>query len=99
MTKQLARLVERYPDKPPRVLTIDLLFEPRDCWVGVYWTVLPKQIDGPYYGTGRKRYGVWSGIDLYVTLVPMLPLRVQWRRHRMMGDVERLGIEFPWEAA
>lgn len=38
------------------------IFEPRDCWFGVYW----------------KRYP--QAVEVYLCLVPMLPLRfyVQW---------------------
>lgn len=45
------------------VLIISLDWEPRDAWVGVYW-------DHDQSGT------VWSR-DVYVCLVPFLPLHVQ----------------------
>lgn len=45
-----------------------LFIEPRDVWVGVYWT--------------RTAEG---GLDVYLCVVPCLPLRLRWARE---GEVE-----------
>lgn len=46
-----------------------LSFEPRDIWVGVYWN-------------GWENDGSWRDehFDVYVTIIPMLPLRLRWWR-------------------
>lgn len=55
---------------------VRLLFEPRDCWVGVYW---------------RKSAG-WNGplkhwkVDLFLCLLPCLPLVFTWYRPRYSGS-------------
>jgi hypothetical protein len=49
-------------------MNIRLLFEPRDVWVGVFWTRLR------FYDPPRRRW------DVYVCLVPMLPIRFRWWR-------------------
>lgn len=45
--------------------TVSLLWEPRDLWVGVYWT--------------RERKPGWrrSVIEVYVCVVPCLPLKLR----------------------
>lgn len=42
-------------------VAIELLFEPRDLWIGVYWT--------------RYIEPDWRLIQIYVTVVPMFPIR------------------------
>ena len=48
------------------VLFVRLLFEPRDIWIGVYW-------NRAYVVGHDARY------DVYVCLIPMLPIQVGWR--------------------
>lgn len=45
---------------------VKLKFEPRDLWVGVYWN-LAESIESTY-----KR------LDVYVCIVPTLPLRLRF---------------------
>lgn len=46
-----------------------LVFEPRDLWVGAYWNrVIHTASDGH-----------WTTFDLYVCLLPCLPLRFHRR--------------------
>jgi hypothetical protein len=45
---------------------LELIFEPRDLWLGVYWTTT----DGAL--TGER----WAMV--YVCIVPCLPLRLSW---------------------
>jgi hypothetical protein len=49
-----------------RRFTVWLLWEPRDLWVGVFWK--------PPYDEGPSRW-----LELYVCVVPMLPLRLNFR--------------------
>lgn len=44
--------------------TVQLLFEPRDLWIGVYWEILMEM------GTQ------WC--TLYITIVPMFPWRIEF---------------------
>lgn len=67
MTKRLIRR-----ERPGR--SLQLLFEPRDLWVGIYW---------------NRNHVVWgSVIEVYICLVPMLPIRFAWTRVNRMrrGD-------------
>jgi hypothetical protein len=66
------RLLHRAWSKPARFLSLDLIFEPRDLWIGLYWN--------PSAPTPSS-WGSWHGLDLYIGLLPTLPLRLQWRYH------------------
>ena len=47
-------------------VSVRLIWEPRDFWIGVYW---------------ERVYEVYErGFDLYVCLVPMFPIRISWGR-------------------
>jgi hypothetical protein len=54
--------------RPSWLVHVELLFEPRDLWVGVYWNV-PE-------GGWRRR------VDLYVCLLPTLVWKVMLRGAR-----------------
>jgi hypothetical protein len=43
-------------------------FEPRDLWIGVYWTKTVTDM-------GPNLYVEW---DVYICWVPTLPLHVRW---------------------
>lgn len=46
------------------VWRLELLFEPRDCWVGVYWSLPPSR----------------GKLNIYICLLPMLPINLTvWR--------------------
>jgi hypothetical protein len=47
------------------VWTVALLWEPRDMWVGLYWT------HPVWEGPDRTA-------TIYVCIVPMLPIRIGW---------------------
>jgi hypothetical protein len=47
---------------------VRLLFEPRDLWVGIYWRVIR------FYQPPRRPRR-W---DIYICLIPTLPIRVRW---------------------
>ena len=47
---------------------VALIFEPRDLWVGVYWD--------RYWEMGERP------IDLYICIVPMLPIRLSYAPRR-----------------
>jgi hypothetical protein len=51
-------------------MSVWLKFEPRDLWVGVYWNVTGAQeLPNPL----KRR------IDVYICLVPMLPIHIRWQ--------------------
>lgn len=51
-----------------------IYFEPRDIWVGVYWTTR-WETDNPHDGAER-----W--LDVYICVLPCLPVRVTTRLRR-----------------
>lgn len=54
-------------------MNIQLLFEPRDLWIGVFWDVKERLVDA----VTRKRKAA-PLIRVYICLLPTLPLRVQF---------------------
>jgi hypothetical protein len=48
-----------------------LRFEPRDLWVGVYWNRT-----GGVYGS--------CYLDVYICVIPMLPLRLVFRTRQLV---------------
>jgi hypothetical protein len=51
---------------------VDLLWEPRDLWIGVYWT--REDVAGSMMADGGAR--MWRFLHIYVCLLPTLPLKV-----------------------
>jgi hypothetical protein len=45
---------------------VRLIFDPADCWIGVYWD--------PHMELGRRVY------DVYITIIPMFPIRIMVRK-------------------
>lgn len=53
-------------------LWLAVLLEPRDAWIGLYWT--------------RPDVNWERAVDVYVCVVPFVPLKVMWRRKaRLFG--------------
>ncbi len=71
-------------------LSLSLLWEPRDLWLGVYWD---KRIEQVYYRIGQPRpdgseyiNGMYITTDVYhcyVCLLPTLPLLLRWHDGRV----------------
>jgi hypothetical protein len=58
-------------------MQIQIEFKPQDCWVGVFWK-------RTHYAAFTTRFG-WSVprrrmTDVWICLVPMLPLHISWCR-------------------
>jgi hypothetical protein len=58
--------------EPEKRLTFRLLWEPRDMWIGVYWTDtksprLEALLDPVY-------------LLIYITVIPCFPLCIAWRK-------------------
>lgn len=53
-------------------ISIKLTFEPRDLWVGAYWDFQPYT-----YNPDQTEHWVF---DLYVCVIPCLPLHLRWAR-------------------
>lgn len=52
----------------PKV-TVRWEFKREDCWVGVFWKVMPR-----FDGTVPN--GHWT--DIWICFLPMLPLHIDW---------------------
>ncbi len=53
-----------------------LYFEPRDMWIGVFWKAGhsgAEQVD-------RYRDRIWTEWHAYICIIPMICLRLTWRR-------------------
>ena len=59
-------------------LRVRPMFEPRDLWVGIYWT-----------NTWDFPEGEWRAFDLYLCILPMLPIRFTLYRPEQSKEVER----------
>lgn len=73
------RLITFYLDThgnldPIRLLAVQLLFERRDAWIGVYWNVVPIE--------GVNEYIQSEYIHVYICLLPFLPLYILLRTHK-----------------
>jgi hypothetical protein len=51
----------------PKFHSTELIFEPRDLWVGVYW-------DRPQAQRGGTRW-----LLIFFCLIPMLPLKIRFK--------------------
>jgi hypothetical protein len=47
------------------VRLLEILFEPRDIWIGVYWTWRRETLDA-------------HSLHVYICVVPMLPIHLQF---------------------
>jgi hypothetical protein len=47
---------------------VRIFFEPRDIWIGVYWNFMPK-----------TKGAFISHRDIYVCLIPCLPIQFMYR--------------------
>ena len=57
-------------------MSIRLEWKPQDCWIGAFWK------RGKYHNSETGDTGTMT--DLWICLVPMLPVHVRWFRSR--GD-------------
>ena len=48
---------------------IEIKFELRDLWVGIYWNY---NNDGYYFGKWQKQ------LDIYICLIPILPIHIEF---------------------
>jgi hypothetical protein len=67
-------------DVPRHRVTVRLLFEPRDVWVGVFWNRAIEKVPDGSDGVGRRTFRFDRFLLVYVTLVPCLPVCVAIRR-------------------
>jgi hypothetical protein len=68
-------------------MRIRLEFVPADCWVGVYWR---RKTEPAGYGTVRTP-GTMSRLDVWVCVVPCLPLHLTFFRNYPTPDQVRAG--------
>jgi hypothetical protein len=49
-------------------MSICIKFNPHDIWIGIYW---------------RRSTSLWRQItDIYVCVLPMLPIHISWSKHQ-----------------
>ena len=69
-------------------------FEPRDLWIGAYWSRTEAGIAmDPWAKKDRDAWRRLAGlvvtrVDVYVCLVPTVPLRISWVRRRPILEPE-----------
>jgi hypothetical protein len=56
-------------------MSVRLRFEPRDLWVGVFWR-------RTYSVRGAGPSGITTTTEVFICLVPMLPLHITHTRER-----------------
>lgn len=49
---------------------ITLKFEPRDLWIGFFWTYSPRRDPDDAYD--------YAELEIFICMVPMLPIRLTW---------------------
>jgi len=69
---------------------LSLLWEPRDCWIGVYWTTTRGQWCLAHGTTVWQWDSEWHG---YLCLVPCFPLHLRWPRAASMSEDDPIGDE------
>lgn len=56
--------------------SLKIKFEPRDIWVGVYWTTLHRSKQW------KVKPPVNNWLDVYICCVPMLPIKLRiWKKY------------------
>ena len=65
MPKNSLRLVSNHK------ILVELLFEVRDVWIGLYWDVNYKENE-------TFRYGDKWHLDIYFCLLPFFPLHIKY---------------------
>ena len=64
---------------PPTAPKVALKFEKRDAWIGVYWNRSPL-----FMFEGGSMYIEADLTEVYVCLVPFLPLKISWIKRRKL---------------
>jgi len=64
-----------------RLWRLSLIWEPRDCWVGVYWTWKTGVYSDPEPTITRE-------LHIFLCLVPCLPVHLIFGRLARKEDVE-----------
>jgi len=59
-----------------------LEFKPEDCWIGVFW----KRSGGVQYPNHGAIDGFYNQLDVWVCLLPMLPIHYSRRRTIQGGE-------------
>lgn len=63
-------------------MTIRLEFKIQDCWIGVFWK--KTTFGRPNYSPHEMWFDTY---DVWICVVPMLPIHISWTKIRMMPCV------------
>jgi hypothetical protein len=62
-----------------------LEFKPQDCWIGVFWK---STVEGRPHFSPEEAW--WVRCDVWVCVVPMLPIHLTWRTRKTMAATSGL---------
>lgn len=60
-------------------MSVRLEWKPQDLWIGAFWKVSGLTRS---YVAGTTEYREYQRVDLWVCLLPMVPIHLSWERRK-----------------